>query len=228
MMIVDGMNPDGTKWGIKCMKPKPDDQAGPSCRPGEKLFTSARYVPKGWRSRKVTSGKQTVWCAKPGLLIPAKPICKGGKLVMLKTLPPRWKCICPANTLLKGGKCVPKPVICPKGWKKVNGKCIPPKVQVTPTPKVCPKGWRRVNRNCIPPKIQVTPKPKACPKGWRRVNGKCIPPQIQLKPKSVLKPNPKIKRLPKAVYTPKKNTGKVMMLSPPAKLKSLGPSRQFR
>ena len=297
-IVIDGINPDGTKWGIKCMKPKPQQETFPlpNCRKDEKKFSNSSQIPSGWSRRLVKSGKVAIWCAKPGLtlplpncrkdekkfsnpaqipsgwsrrtvklgkvtvwcakpgltypdpvgpkcltgekqvstpsaapkgwtvrtvsrngktifcakpgtLIPPKPSCKGGKLVMLKTMPPRWKCVCPQRTKLingqckpdyplstpeikpcpKGwskvrGKCIP-PVICQKGWRKVNGKCLPP-ILKQPKQIICQKGWRKVNGKCLPP-ILKQPKQIICKKGWRKVNGKCLPPILKL-PKQVI------------------------------------------
>ncbi len=119
----------------------------PTCRRGEKKFASAKQVPSGWTKRKVSNGKVTIWCARPGLTTPStptvppkpvtppKPKCVGGKVVMLKTMPPRWRCICPPRT------------------KNVKGTCQRPKVKKTPPKRVTPK----------PPPKRVTPRPQTTP-----------------------------------------------------------------
>ncbi len=269
VIAVDGINPDGTKWGLMCMKPKPVGQLYPTCKPGESTYQSLRLVPKGWTSRKVTLGNRTIYCAKqtftvplptcnkdetaynsvrqipkgwtrrsivvgkrkiycakPGLTIPQptcykgetaynsarqipkgwkwrsivvgkrkiycakpgsytpgtstpgtpKPKCVGGKLVMLKTLPPRWICKCPSN------------------WSNVKGTCKRPLTQTGPSGiKPCPKYWTRVKGVCKPPSSQTTPTLKPCPKYWSRVNGVCKPPRLQIKPKPTLQYKPKTK-----------------------------------
>jgi len=342
-IVIDGVNPDGTKWGIKCMKPKPQQETfplpkcfkherkfassnlvpsgwtwrkvssgnvtiicakpgltttpQPVCRKGERKFTNPAQIPSGWTRRKVTAGNTTIWCAKPGLttpdpvgpkcstgekqvatpsaapkgwtvrtvkasnrtifcakpgsLIPVKPRCEGGKLVLLKTMPPRWSCVCPRGKKLVNGTCKtdyplstpeikpcprgwsrirgvctpPKVQICPKGWSKVKGKCIPPKLQVIPKVKSCPKGWSKVKGKCIPPKLQVTPKVKSCPKGWSKVRGKCVPPKLQIKPKKPLILKPKTLKKP----TVKRQSSKVFVPKKKnGKVMMLAPSRKLR
>ena len=80
------------------------------CQKGETKYQSAGHIPKGWTSRKVTLGNVTIYCAKP-----VKPLCKGGKLIMLKSMPAQWRCICP------------------QGWRKVRGKCTKNKPKTGPT-----------------------------------------------------------------------------------------------
>jgi hypothetical protein len=293
VIAVDGINPDGSKWGIMCMKPKPEEQGYPSCASGESLYKSPRLVPKGWTARtvtlgkhtiycakpqvllpepncasgekpissprlapkgwtvrKVTLGKRTIYCAKPGQLVPVKPICKGGKLVLLKTMPPRWSCRCPARTVLKGGSCTkvdgpstnpqssvplnttPPVKPCPKGWTKVRGKCTPPRTQ-TPTPskpevKPCPKGWTRTsNGGCKPPQIlKIPPKVKLCPKGWSKVRGNCVPPKP--KPEIKIDPKLKLKLKPQTRVTPPAGTKPATQFNPNLRLKLSGQSSTLR
>ncbi|MDA7947266.1 MAG: hypothetical protein MPJ78_07295 [Hyphomicrobiaceae bacterium] len=274
VIIIDGVNPDGSKWGIKCMRPKPhqpqpqckqgetkffnlqqvpkgwkirtvfDAQSKkmfycakpavvvplpkclphekkfskvkdvpqgwskrkvaigpfkfwcakpgftiplPTCGRGETKFASSKQVPSGWTKRKVTRGKTTIWCGKPGSIIPPKPKCVGGRLIMLKSMPPQWRCICP------------------QGWNNIKGTCKKPPIsstpQVTPQPPVkpCPPRWNRVRGKCVPPKVGPTPKP--CPKNWHRVNGKCQPKLILRKPPTRVVPKPQI--VPPSRITPK-------------------------
>jgi len=183
--------------------PKTPDPVEVNCANGEKQVSSPRVAPKGWTVRTVVSGKRRIYCAKPGTLVPVKPSCKGGNLVMLKTMPPRWKCLCPKGTSLKKGSCtrdIPQSTV--------------PEIK-TPEVKPCPKDWRRIRGKCFPPK------PKQTAPTLKK-------PLILKQPKLKLKPQSKtlqIKKLPKAAAKPK--TGKVMLLAPNAKPDS-APSRKLR
>jgi len=203
VIAVDGINPDGSKWGIMCMKPKPNVLTPlPFCAKGETRYQSKGKVPKGWTSRKVTLGNSTIYCAKPRVLIP-RPFCAKGET--------RYQS--------KGQV--------PKGWtsRKVTlGNstiyCAKPRVLITPGPsqvgpsrpefkapkvKPCPRGWSRTkNGGCQAPKLQIRPKLqlqpqiKPCPRGWSRVNGTCIAPRPKPKAKPQLRINPNLKVIPKA------------------------------
>jgi hypothetical protein len=78
-----------------------------------------RFPTKVWKFQKapVTNAPTT---DKPKKTRPSstgtmKPHCKGGRLIMLKSMPPQWRCLCP------------------QGWRKVRGKCTKNKPKTGPT-----------------------------------------------------------------------------------------------
>jgi hypothetical protein len=211
VLAVDGINPDGTKWGIMCMKPKPPVYTPlPFCKPGESTYQSLRLVPKGWISRKVTLGKVSIYCAKPRVLIPL-PTCNKDETAYnsVRQIPKGWtrrsivigkrkiycakpRVLIPLPSCNKGETTYQSARQIPKGWtwrSVVVGKrkiyCAKRSVTQTTPPEIkpCPKYWRKVKGVCKPPLIQTTPPVvKLCPKYWRRVKGVCKPPRIQTTP----------------------------------------------
>jgi FecR protein len=182
-----------------------DDGPGPApalhCRKGW------RKVHKGWRRKgwgvtRRTRGGRSIWCAirvdEPGVAIPLPPKCIGGHVVMLKTLPPRWSCRCPAGKTRRrigkrrfickgwpgggGPGLTPKEKCKKKGWKWLGGICIPQIKKCKPgyfgkwpncKKKTCKPGWVGKWPNCK--KIGIKPKPKTCPKGFYGKPPHCQP-----------------------------------------------------
>jgi len=70
VLAVDGVNPDGSKWGMMCMKPRVITPI-PFCKQGETTYQSRGQIPKGWTWRKVTLGMRTIYCAKPRSTVPS-------------------------------------------------------------------------------------------------------------------------------------------------------------
>ncbi len=153
----------------------------------------------GWRVRHRRRGRHVIFCAHPvepppggGIDIPLPPQCVGGKTVLLKTLPPRWRCICPGGKkrhrigprayVCKGkpgggdGGPSPKEKCLKKGWNWTGTICIPklgkckkgyvgkwPNCKkIVKPPKACPHGYVGKWPNCK--KLSLKPK-KHCPKG---------------------------------------------------------------
>ena len=129
---------------------------------------------KGWRVKQRRRGDRVIYCAHPVAPpsndpdLPTKPECAGGKLVMLKTMPPRWRCVCPAGTTRQqtgkhsyackgspGGEpqSDPKKDCLKKGWKWTRKGCVDPNGH-------CPKGYIGNPPNCL--KLPST----SCPKGY--------------------------------------------------------------
>jgi hypothetical protein len=126
---------------------------------------------KGWRVKQRRRGDRVIYCAHPvappagDTTLPAKPECAGGKLVMLKTMPPRWYCACPEGTTRQrtgkhayackgspgGSQSDPKKECLKKGWKWTRKGCVDPNNR-------CPKGSVGEPPNCT--------KPPRCPKGY--------------------------------------------------------------
>ena len=137
-------------------------------------------------------GDRVIYCAHPVAppagdpTLPSKPVCTGGKLVMLKTMPPRWNCVCPKGTTRRqtgknayackgspgGSQSDPKKDCLKKGWKWTRKGCVdpngpcpkgyigsPPNCRKLPPPR-CPKGYIGTPPNCrkLPP--------PGCPKGY--------------------------------------------------------------
>jgi hypothetical protein len=220
--IVDGKIPDGPLYDDDDYY---DDHAsdvivdddGPGAYPLPPLYcwhgwkkVHRGWHEKGWRVHRRRSGNRVIYCAipifepPPIIDLPSKPQCIGGNIVMLKTFPPRWRCICPGGKkriwigpnawLCKGkpgGGDDPKDDCLKKGWKWVGGVCVPGKAcppgtvgkwpnckKVVEPPKVCPEGTVGKWPNC---KEIVVP-PKVCPEGtvgkWPNCKKVVEPPKV--------------------------------------------------
>jgi hypothetical protein len=114
---------------------------------------------------------------------------------MLKTLPPRWRCVCPSGTTRhQTGRnayvCKTKPVDPPtdpkadclrKGWRWTGKRCIRPDDH-------CPKGYTGKPPVCI--KL-----PGDCPKGYKGRPPNCKKVTIDTCPKGYAGRPPKCKKL---------------------------------
>ena len=147
---------------------------------------------KGWRVKQRRRGDRVIFCAHPvappagDTTLPTKPECAGGKLVMLKMLPPRWSCVCPKGATRRqtgknafactgspgGSPSDPKKECLKKGWKWTRKGCVdpngwcpkgyigkPPNCLKLPSPR-CPKDYVGTPPNCR------KPPPPGCPKGY--------------------------------------------------------------
>ena len=168
VMAIDGINPDGTKWGLMCMKPRPQKPQPqpvpqpdlPQCRAGETKFFSQGAVPQGWAWRRVTKNGQTIYCAKPRQVVLH---CPSGwqKFPAWNAVPQGWlrQRIVRGNRAIICGK--PRPIIlqCPKGWQKF------------PSMGAVPQGWQR-RRIVRGNRTIICGKPRPiilqCPKGWQK------------------------------------------------------------
>jgi FecR-like protein len=184
--IVGGSSPDAPA-NDNGSEPEQDgveeanDGAGtapPSPSPTLHCWTGWKEVPQGWnasgwRVEKRERANRVVFCAKrvtppaPDTGVPSKPECAGGTLALLKTLPPRWSCICPKGTTRHqtgknayackgspgGSQSDPQKDCLKKGWKWTRKGCIDPNTR-------CPKGY--IGK---PPYCLKLP-PKSCPKGY--------------------------------------------------------------
>jgi FecR-like protein len=173
------------------------DDDGPGPPPVLRCWNGWREVHRGWRRegwgvKRRRRGGQVVWCAvrvsDPGVDIPLPPKCIGGKTVLLKTLPPKWRCTCPSHKKrirIGKGKYIckgkpggggpgltPKEKCLKKGWKWFGGICIPKIKKCKPgyygkwpncKKKACKPGYVGKWPNCK--KIIVDP-PKKCPAGF--------------------------------------------------------------
>lgn len=174
------------------------DDSGPP-PPPLTCWRGWKKVHKGWGDddawivKRRHRGGRTIYCARrrdedigpPVIDLPPKPECFGGKVVMLKTFPPRWRCLCPGGQKRisvgphhyvckgkPGGGGGPKKECKKKGWFWFGGICIPklgkcPKGYVGKVPNCkklppekCPKGMVGKPPNCK--KIGI---PETCPKG---------------------------------------------------------------
>jgi hypothetical protein len=146
---------------------------------------------KGWRVKPRRRGDRVIYCAHPVAPVPdnpsppAKPECAGGTVILLKTLPARWRCTCPSGTTRhQTGRnayvCKAKPIDPPtdpkadclrKGWRWTGKRCVAPGGD-------CPKGYTGKPPLCVklpdrcpkgyigsPPNCQKLP-PIKCPKGY--------------------------------------------------------------
>jgi hypothetical protein len=148
---------------------------------------------KDWRVTHRRRGHQVVFCARPsgsggGGILPPKPRCAGGKLVLLKSLPPRWSCICPDGKERRrvgrhayvcrvgsgGGSDHGNKACLTRGWHWTGTLCIrpdrhcpkgfigkPPHCKKIEHPKHCPKGFVGEPAHC-----KKAEHPKHCPKGF--------------------------------------------------------------
>jgi hypothetical protein len=147
---------------------------------------------KGWRVKPRRRGDRVIFCAHP-VAPPSndpspspKPECSGGNVIMLKTLPPRWRCTCPSGTTRhQAGRnayvCKAKPIDPPtdpkadclrKGWRWTGKRCVAPDSHCpkgyagkpplcVKLPSDCPKGYVGAPPNCR------KPPPIDCPKGYK-------------------------------------------------------------
>jgi hypothetical protein len=127
----------------------------------------------------------------------------GGKLVLLKTMPPRWGCVCPKGaTRRQTGKnayaCIgspdgsqpnPKKDCLKRGWKWTRKGCVDPNLR-------CPKG--HVGK---PPYCKKLP-PPGCPRGYVGKPPNCTKLTYKPCPKGYIGQPPNCKRL-----SPKKPGG---------------------
>ncbi|MEO8420024.1 MAG: FecR family protein [Hyphomicrobium sp.] len=202
--IVGGTSPDA---GDKGDGPKGDgleeaNEDPPSSSPQLRCWAGWKKVPigwsaTGWRVEKRWRANSVVYCAKrvtppTDPVLPSKPECAGGKLVMLKTFPPRWSCVCPDGTSRQragkhsyackgspggGSQSDPKKDCLKKGWKWTRKGCVDPDAR-------CPKGYIGEPPNCrkpprcpkgyigSPPNCRKLPPPR-CPKGYIGKPPKC-------------------------------------------------------
>ncbi len=193
--IVDGSIPDGPIYDnddddddiieIDDSSPEAPDTGPPLyCWSGWKKVPRG-WSEQGWRVKHRRRGDYVIRCAHPivepppDIIYPPKPECYGGRIVLLKTLPPRWRCICPDGK--KRHRLGPSTFVCKgkpgrdpekecrrKGWFWIGGVCLPKIGQ-------CPKGTKGKWPDCKeigPPKcpwgyVGKPPhcKPKSCPRG---------------------------------------------------------------
>ena len=158
--------------------PEPPDAGPPlTCWNGWKKVPRGWHE-DGWRVKHRRRGNRVVRCAQriivepPIVDLPPKPQCRGGKTVLLKMLPPRWRCICPDGKkrvrigphayVCKGkpgggdGGTNPKKECLKKGWLWVGGVCLP-------KPGKCKDGYVGKWPNCK--KVIIDP-PKKCKHGY--------------------------------------------------------------
>jgi FecR protein len=210
--IVEGRVPDGPPVGDddddKDDGDVADDDTGPEppdSGPPLHCWKGWEEVPKGWHKdgwsvKHRRRGNRVIRCAHEveepphggggGVVIPIPPQCHGGKTVLLKTFPPRWRCICPDGKKRHrigphafvckgkpggGGGPSPKEKCLKKGWKWTGSLCIPklgkckngyvgkwPNCKkIVEPPKKCPLGFVGKPPHCH--KLEI--KPKKCPNG---------------------------------------------------------------
>jgi hypothetical protein len=186
---------------------------------------------RGWRVKQRRRGDRVLYCAHPAAppagdtTFPPKPECAGGKLVMLKTMPPRWNCACPEGTTRQrtgkhsyackgspgGSQSDPKKECLDKGWTWTRKGCAAPDGS-------CPKGYVGKPPKCtklLPPGcpkgyVGKAPKctkllPPGCPKGYVGAPPNCRkPPRC---PKGYIGSPPNCRKLP-SVKCPKGYVGK--------------------
>ncbi|MCZ7595382.1 MAG: hypothetical protein M5U16_11100 [Hyphomicrobium sp.] len=161
------------------------------------------------------------------LVVPTKPRCSGGNLILLKTMPPRWRCVCPdGTTRVRTGRNAyacegspdspqsdPKSECLAKGWKWTRKGCVKPDSH-------CPKGYIGTPPNCL--KLPSL----SCPNGYVGKPPKCRK-LLPIKcPKGFIGSPPNCRKLP-PIKCPKGYTGrppnctKVTLDSPSKQLKSI-------
>lgn len=196
--IVGGTLPDGPIYdddddarddgGVIDDDDSIDDRGPPDVGPPLTCWHGWRRVPRGWhedgwRIKHRRRGDRVIRCAQRIVVVPPpvidvgpKPQCHGGKVVLLKTLPPRWRCICPHDRKrvrigphafrCKGGhgggpggepggpggkkECLKK------GWHWIGGVCLPKFGK-------CKKGYVGKWPNCK----KIDEPPKGCPPGTK-------------------------------------------------------------
>jgi hypothetical protein len=187
-----------------------DDDIGPgppgaplTCWDGWKQVHEG-WSADGWRVKKKHRGGRVVYCARRegpggGIGIPLPPTCVGGKIALQKSLPPRWRCICPdgkkrhrigAHAYVckgkPGGGKNPKKECLAKGWHWTGAVCIPKLGK-------CKKGtvgkWPDCKKIVLPPK---TCKPGTIGK-WPNCK------KLTLQPKKAKQPKQQFKTLQKSL-----------------------------
>jgi len=184
--IVGGRLPEGPIDDDDDAGDDSDDDTGPEppeTGPPLICWDGWKKVPRGWhedgwRVKHRRRGNHAIRCAHrvideppPGVDIPLPPRCDGGKTVLLKTLPPRWRCVCPHGKrrypqgphayVCKGhgggdGGTDPKTECRKKGWHWIGGVCLP---------KIgkCKRGYTGTWPNC---KKLTEPPHKKCKPGY--------------------------------------------------------------
>jgi hypothetical protein len=183
--------------GGGAVPPAPPPSSPPLSPPSPPLhcWVGWKEVPQGWsemawRVKQRRRGDRVVYCAHPvapppgDTTLPPKPECAGGKLVVLKMMPPRWRCVCPEGAIRQqtgrnayackgspgGSQSDPEKECLKKGWTWTRKSCVAPggscpKGYVGKPPKCtkllppgCTKGYVGQPPNCR--------KPPRCPKGY--------------------------------------------------------------
>jgi hypothetical protein len=207
--VRDGSNDDieEANDGVGPAPPTtPPSSTPPSTPPPLHCWVGWKQVPEGWSEKgwrvKQRRGDRVIYCAHPVAppaddpVFPAKPECAGGKVVMLKTLPPRWSCVCPTGTTRHqtgrnayvckaapgGSPSDPKADCLKKGWKWTRKGCIDPN-------SPCPKGYIGNPPNCL--KLP----PPSCPKGYVGKPPNCIKVPLPRCPKGYIGKPPNCTKL---------------------------------
>ena len=164
----------------------PDSGPPPRCWDGWKKVHKG-WSADGWRVKHRRRGRHVIYCAHrvapPDVGLPPKPRCAGGKTVLLKTLPPRWRCICPdgkkrhrlgKNAYVCKGRPVgdPRKECLKKGWRWTGKRCIEPD-------RRCPRGYIGKPPNCK--KLTIKPCPKGTIGKWPNCR-KIVKPPKRCKP----------------------------------------------
>lgn len=246
--IVDGTVPDAPTDGGKDDDVEEANEGGGTAPPPSAMppstplplncWTGWKEVPRGWseagwRVKARRRGDQAVYCAhrvtlpSDDLVVPTKPRCSGGNLLLLKTMPPRWRCVCPDGmTRVRTGRNAyaceaspdspqsdPRSECLAKGWKWTRKGCVKPDSH-------CPKGYIGTPPNCL--KLPSL----SCPNGYVGKPPKCRK-LLPIKcPKGFIGTPPNCRKLP-PIKCPKGYTGrppnctKVTLDSPSKQLKSI-------
>lgn len=178
-----------------------------------------KEVPKGWseagwRVKVRRRGDQVVYCAHPVAPpsadpeVPSKPECVGGNVILLKTMPPRWRCVCPdGKTRVRTGR---NAYVC---------KAAPGGSPTDPKAECLKKGWKWTRKGCVAPESD-------CPKGYIGKPPLCVKLPPKKCPKSYVGTPPNCRKLP-PIKCPKGYTGrppnctKVTFDNPNKQLKSI-------
>jgi hypothetical protein len=158
--IVDGRVPDGPPDADEDDKDAGDNgREPPHSGPPLLCWNGWKEVPRGWhkdgwRVKHRRRGHRVLRCAhrvEPspggdggGVGIPLPPKCHGGKTTLLKTLPPRWRCICPDGK--KRHRVGPHAFLC----KGKHGGGPSPGPSPSAKDKCLKKGWTWTGSHCIP------------------------------------------------------------------------------